>query len=173
MRGGAGTVGWFPGLNYRMNEFTGGVLLAQIRKLDTIIAAVRTNAARVYAGVRSLRGVELRLLPDPAGELGTGASASRPRAARPLLGGDEGGRGPGFAAERIDYPSRGPGDQDLVRAQLAFLYLRARTLDPLRQGVLPAHDRDPGRFAGVMMEPGTAEPTQPMQPRLSARCIRP
>jgi 8-amino-3,8-dideoxy-alpha-D-manno-octulosonate transaminase len=72
MRGGSGTVGWFPGLNYRMNEFTGGVLLAQIRKLDTIIAGVRANAARVYAGIRSLPGVELRRLPDPAGELGTG-----------------------------------------------------------------------------------------------------
>lgn len=64
--------GWLPGLNYRMNEFTGGVLLAQIRKLDTIIGAVRGNAARVYAGVRELPGVRLRKLPDPAGELGTG-----------------------------------------------------------------------------------------------------
>jgi 8-amino-3,8-dideoxy-alpha-D-manno-octulosonate transaminase len=61
-----------PGLNYRMNEFTGGVLLAQIRKLDTIIGGVRANAARVYAGVRDLPGVRLRRLPDPAGELGTG-----------------------------------------------------------------------------------------------------
>jgi 8-amino-3,8-dideoxy-alpha-D-manno-octulosonate transaminase len=72
MRGGAGAVGWFPGLNYRMNEFTGGVLLAQMRKLDTIISGVRANAARVYAGVRGLPGVALRRLPDPAGELGTG-----------------------------------------------------------------------------------------------------
>jgi dTDP-4-amino-4,6-dideoxygalactose transaminase len=65
-------LGWIPGLNYRMNEFTGGVLLAQIRKLDTIIGKVRANAARVYAGVRDLPGVRLRQLPDPAGELGTG-----------------------------------------------------------------------------------------------------
>ncbi len=72
MRGGAGKIGWFPGLNYRMNEFTGGVLLAQMRKLDTIIAGVRANAARVYEGVRGLPGVELRRLPDPSGELGTG-----------------------------------------------------------------------------------------------------
>jgi 8-amino-3,8-dideoxy-alpha-D-manno-octulosonate transaminase len=65
-------LGFIPGLNYRVNEFTGGVLLAQIRKLDTIIGAVRTNAARVYAGIRDLPGVRLRRLPDPAGELGTG-----------------------------------------------------------------------------------------------------
>lgn len=63
---------FIPGLNYRMNEFTGGVLLAQVRKLDTIIGAVRGNAARVYAGVREIPGIKLRKLPDPAGELGTG-----------------------------------------------------------------------------------------------------
>jgi 8-amino-3,8-dideoxy-alpha-D-manno-octulosonate transaminase len=63
---------YVPGLNYRMNEFSGGVLLAQLRKLDTIVAAVRGNARRVYAGVRDLPGIRLRRLPDPEGELGTG-----------------------------------------------------------------------------------------------------
>jgi 8-amino-3,8-dideoxy-alpha-D-manno-octulosonate transaminase len=53
---------YMPGLNYRMNEFSGGVLLA----------AVRRNASRVYDGVRDLPGIRLRRLPDPAGELGTG-----------------------------------------------------------------------------------------------------
>ena len=73
MRGGIpAKLGWLPGLNYRMNEFTGGVLLAQIRKLDTIISAVRTNAGRVYEGVRDLPGIRFRGLPDPAGEIGTG-----------------------------------------------------------------------------------------------------
>ena len=63
---------YMPGLNYRMNEFTGGVLLAQIRKLDAIIGDVRRNARRVYAGIRDMPGVRLRRLPDPDGELGTG-----------------------------------------------------------------------------------------------------
>ncbi len=63
---------WMPGLNYRMNEFTGGVLLAQVRKLDTIIGAVRGNARRVYDGIRDLPGLRMRRLPDPEGELGTG-----------------------------------------------------------------------------------------------------
>ena len=63
---------YMPGLNYRMNEFTGGVLLAQLRKLDTIIGDVRRNASRVYSGVRDLPDVRLRHLPDPEGELGTG-----------------------------------------------------------------------------------------------------
>ena len=63
---------YMPGLNYRMNEFTGGVLLAQLRKLDTIIADVRRSARRVYGGIQDLSGARLRHLPDPEGELGTG-----------------------------------------------------------------------------------------------------
>lgn len=56
--------------HYRMNEFSGGVLLAQLRKLDMIVGAVRTNAHRVYDGIRDLPGIKMRHLPDPAGELG-------------------------------------------------------------------------------------------------------
>jgi 8-amino-3,8-dideoxy-alpha-D-manno-octulosonate transaminase len=62
----------FVGCNFRMSEFTGGVLLAQTRKLDRIVEDVRANASRVYEGVRNLPGIQLRHLPDPAGELGTG-----------------------------------------------------------------------------------------------------
>ena len=62
----------FAGCNFRMSEFTGGVLLAQIRKVDRIIADVRSNAQRVYQGIRDLPGLQLRQRPDPAGELGTG-----------------------------------------------------------------------------------------------------
>jgi 8-amino-3,8-dideoxy-alpha-D-manno-octulosonate transaminase len=58
----------FVSANFRMNEFTGGIMLAQIRKLDTIIAAARKNAAKVYAGVRDLPGIRFRLLPDPEGD---------------------------------------------------------------------------------------------------------
>lgn len=65
-------LGFLPGLNYRMNEFTGGVLLAQIRKLDTIIGAVRANSRRVYDGIHDLPGLRLRHRPDPKGEIGTG-----------------------------------------------------------------------------------------------------
>jgi 8-amino-3,8-dideoxy-alpha-D-manno-octulosonate transaminase len=55
-----------------MNEFTGGVLLAQLRKLDTIIGNVRANARRVYRGIADMPGVRFRRVPDPEGELGTG-----------------------------------------------------------------------------------------------------
>jgi len=60
----------FVGCNFRMSEFTGGVLLAQTRKLDTIVAGLRAAAGRVYAGISDLPGIKLRARPDPAGELG-------------------------------------------------------------------------------------------------------
>jgi 8-amino-3,8-dideoxy-alpha-D-manno-octulosonate transaminase len=72
MAGGKEQLGWFIGTNYRMNEFTGGVLLAQTRKLDRIVAGVRAAAKRVYEGIADLQGIELRKRPDPEGELGTG-----------------------------------------------------------------------------------------------------
>jgi 8-amino-3,8-dideoxy-alpha-D-manno-octulosonate transaminase len=62
----------FAGCNFRMSEFTGGVLLAQVRKLDRIVEDVRSNAQRVYQGISDLPGVQFRHLPDPAGQLGTG-----------------------------------------------------------------------------------------------------
>lgn len=61
----------FVGTNFRMSEFSGGVMLAQIRKLDKIIGAARANAALVYEGIRDLPGVKLRKRPDPVGDLGT------------------------------------------------------------------------------------------------------
>ena len=62
---------WFIAPHYRLNEFSGGVLLAQARKLDTIVEAVRSKARRVYEGIRDLPGLHLRHLPDPEGELGS------------------------------------------------------------------------------------------------------
>ena len=57
---GSGRLEEFTGCNFRMNEFSGGVLLAQLRKLDRIVADVRKNAQQVYEGVRTLPGVECR-----------------------------------------------------------------------------------------------------------------
>jgi 8-amino-3,8-dideoxy-alpha-D-manno-octulosonate transaminase len=53
-----------------MNEFSGGVLLAQLRKLDTIVKSSRANAQRVYDGIRDLPGLRLRHMPDPDGDIG-------------------------------------------------------------------------------------------------------
>jgi len=61
-----------PGSNFRMTEFTGAVLLGQVRKLDRIVGDIRAVARRVYDGIADLPGLKTRLLPDPAGELGVG-----------------------------------------------------------------------------------------------------
>src|SRR5260370_27387955 len=58
------------GSQFRMSEFTGGVLVAQFRKLDRIVDSVRSSARRVYDGIRDLPRIQLRGLPDPQGELG-------------------------------------------------------------------------------------------------------
>jgi 8-amino-3,8-dideoxy-alpha-D-manno-octulosonate transaminase len=59
----------FAGSNSRMSEFTGAVLVAQLRKLNTVVGALRANGRRVYEGIRGLPNVRLRRLPDPDGEL--------------------------------------------------------------------------------------------------------
>jgi 8-amino-3,8-dideoxy-alpha-D-manno-octulosonate transaminase len=61
-----------PGSNFRMNEFTASVLVAQVRKLDRIVGDIRAVSRRVYDGIADLPGLKLRLRPDPAGELGVG-----------------------------------------------------------------------------------------------------
>ncbi len=61
-----------PGSNFRMTEFTGAVLLSQVRRLDRIVGDIRAVARRVYDGISDLPGLKTRLLPDPAGELGVG-----------------------------------------------------------------------------------------------------
>ncbi len=68
---GEARLGPFVGTNARMNEVTGGIMLAQVRKLDKIIAAARANAARVYEGLADIPGIRFRLRPDPAGDLGS------------------------------------------------------------------------------------------------------
>ncbi len=59
----------FVGTNFRMSEFAGGVMLAQLKKLDAIIAEARANASIVYEALRETPGLRFRLRPDPAGDL--------------------------------------------------------------------------------------------------------
>jgi 8-amino-3,8-dideoxy-alpha-D-manno-octulosonate transaminase len=75
-RAGKSRLDAFAGLQFRMSEFTAAVLLAQLGKLDQIVAALRGNAARVYAGLRDLPGLRWRQRPDPNGELGVGVFLS-------------------------------------------------------------------------------------------------
>lgn len=60
----------FAGENFRMNEFTGAVLGAQLTKLDSMVSQMRGNAQAVYEGIRNLPGIRLRRRPDPQGDIG-------------------------------------------------------------------------------------------------------
>jgi dTDP-4-amino-4,6-dideoxygalactose transaminase len=59
------------GLNFRMNELTGAVALAQLRKLDAIVATLRAKKARLKERIAGLPGIRFRRLPDPEGECAT------------------------------------------------------------------------------------------------------
>jgi 8-amino-3,8-dideoxy-alpha-D-manno-octulosonate transaminase len=69
---GGGLLAAFAASNFRMNEFTGAVLCGQLKKLDTICAALRRSARAVREGIAGLPGLKLRKVPDPDGELGVG-----------------------------------------------------------------------------------------------------
>ncbi len=61
----------FLGMNFRMTELSGAVLLAQVRKLGTIRDHLRANKAIVKEIVGEVPGIEFRRLTDEAGDLAT------------------------------------------------------------------------------------------------------
>jgi 8-amino-3,8-dideoxy-alpha-D-manno-octulosonate transaminase len=58
------------GLNYRMNEETGAVLCAQLRKMDTALANHRRMHQYVTEKLKNLPGIKLRPSNDPEGDIG-------------------------------------------------------------------------------------------------------
>lgn len=66
------------GFNYRMNELQGALGLAQLGKLDYIIASQRKNKETVKDMVKRMKGVEFRDIPDPAGDTATFLSFTFP-----------------------------------------------------------------------------------------------
>lgn len=61
----------FVGLDFRMTELTAAVLLAQLRKLDTILSHLRTNKRRFKDAIADLPGLEFREITSPEGECAT------------------------------------------------------------------------------------------------------
>jgi dTDP-4-amino-4,6-dideoxygalactose transaminase len=59
------------GLNFKMNELTGAVALAQLRKVDEIVATLRAKKEALRARIPELPGVRRRVLNDPAGDCGS------------------------------------------------------------------------------------------------------
>lgn len=59
------------GLNFRMVELQGAVLMAQIGKLDRILAHLRCNRDVVLEALAGLEGIDFAERPDPDGDLAT------------------------------------------------------------------------------------------------------
>lgn len=148
---------WFIGTNFRMSEFTGGVLLAQTRKLDRIVGMVRANAALVYEGLRDLPGIRFRKRFDESGEIGTGVFMDFGTKER---------RDRFIAAMRAEnVPAAGPGGSVVLPLQPHIM--AKRTVHPawpsftsergraIRYGAetCPRTVDVLGRFGGVLMDP--------------------
>ncbi|MDD3926041.1 MAG: DegT/DnrJ/EryC1/StrS family aminotransferase [bacterium] len=58
----------FCGVNYRMSELTGAVMLAQLGKLDSLLDSMRANRKRIKEGIRGVSGITFRRLNDEAGD---------------------------------------------------------------------------------------------------------
>jgi 8-amino-3,8-dideoxy-alpha-D-manno-octulosonate transaminase len=54
-----------------MNELQGALGLAQLRKLDTIIAEQKKNKQAIKEVLRKVRGIKFRDIPDPDGDTAT------------------------------------------------------------------------------------------------------
>jgi dTDP-4-amino-4,6-dideoxygalactose transaminase len=59
------------GMNFRMNELTGAVALAQLRKIDRVLAVLREKKRLFKELISEIPGVRFRKLNDPAGECAT------------------------------------------------------------------------------------------------------
>lgn len=59
------------GLNFAMNELTGAVALAQIRKLDTILSILRTKKKKLKDMIKDIPKIRFRRINDEKGELAT------------------------------------------------------------------------------------------------------
>jgi dTDP-4-amino-4,6-dideoxygalactose transaminase len=60
----------FCGVNYRMSELTGAVMLAQLGKLDALVGGMRRNQQRIIEQIQDVPGISLRPLNDPDGDVG-------------------------------------------------------------------------------------------------------
>lgn len=59
------------GMNFRMNEMTGAVALAQLRKMPAIIATLREKKKKFKDAIAGVPDLAFRRLNDPAGDCGT------------------------------------------------------------------------------------------------------
>ena len=60
----------FTGVNYRMSELIGAVMLAQFYKLDKLLLLMRRNQNIIIEGIKQTKGIKLRKRYDDAGDTG-------------------------------------------------------------------------------------------------------
>ncbi|HHU17153.1 MAG TPA: DegT/DnrJ/EryC1/StrS family aminotransferase, partial [Clostridiales bacterium] len=60
----------FCGMNFRMSELTGAVMLAQFAKLDKLLSLMRRNQKIIIDGIKNTKGIKIRPVNDPAGDTG-------------------------------------------------------------------------------------------------------
>ena len=60
----------FCGVNFRMNEMSGAVLLAQFGKLDRLLSLMRRNQQIIIDGIKDTKGIRVRPRNDDAGDTG-------------------------------------------------------------------------------------------------------
>jgi len=58
------------GVNFRMSEITGAILIEQLHKLDKILSVTRRNKAVIKKGISDVKGIEFREIPDAQGDTG-------------------------------------------------------------------------------------------------------
>ena len=61
----------FIGLDFRMTELTGAVVLAQLAKMDRIVARLRDTKRALKSALADLPGIEFREITDAEGEIAT------------------------------------------------------------------------------------------------------
>ena len=59
----------FCGVNFRMSELTGAVMLAQLGRLDGLIARMRHAQKRIIDGIQGTPGIRVRPVTDPEGDV--------------------------------------------------------------------------------------------------------
>jgi len=70
----------FVGDAYRMNELTGAIALAQVPKLDQVLAACRLAKLTMANGIEGIDGIRLRPAADPSGDAGISLAVTFDRA---------------------------------------------------------------------------------------------
>lgn len=60
----------FCGVNFRMSELTGAVMLAQLGKLDNLLSLMRRNQKRIIEQIKDTSGIKIRPVNDAEGDTG-------------------------------------------------------------------------------------------------------